>query len=224
VYLRREDPETRMSSRLPPATLGLIVANVLAFIVQQAGGETLLVHFALWPWGPVHTVMGANGPVQVGFQVWQLVTYAFLHGGIAHIFFNMFGLFIFAGAIEYALGLRRFLVYYFVCVVTAALAHLLVVRYVTGGFYPTIGASGGVFGILLAFAMLFPRQRIVLLFPPVPMPAWLFVSGYAILELVLGVTGTASGVAHFAHLGGLLGGLALMLYWRRRPPRAAPRG
>lgn len=207
-----------MSSRLPPATLSLIIGNIVVFVLQKLSGDMLLLYFALWPWGSTQAVMTGHGTVQVSFHVWELVTYAFLHGGIAHIFFNMFALFVFAGAIENVLGLRRFLLYYLVCVVTAALTQLLVVRYASGGFYPTIGASGGVFGILLAFAMLFPRERLILLFPPVPMPAWVFVAGYAVLELFFGVTGTASGIAHFAHLGGMLGGLVLMLLWRRRLP------
>ncbi|MGH8225794.1 MAG: rhomboid family intramembrane serine protease [Gammaproteobacteria bacterium] len=207
-----------MFSRLPPATLGLLIANVVVFLLQQVTGNVLLIHFALWPWGPAEMLMTGQGPVMVGFQPWQLVSYAFLHGGIAHIFFNMFALYMFGGVIERVFGLRRFLFYYFVCVITAALTHLLVVRYITGGFYPTIGASGGVFGILLAFGMLFPHERIVLLIPPIPMPAWVFVAGYGVLELVLGVTGTAAGIAHFAHLGGMLGGIVLILYWRGKLP------
>jgi len=207
-----------MFSRLPPVTLGIIVANVVVFLVQQVAGQYMLAWFALWPWGPAQAAQSSHGVMMVGFHVWQLVTYGFLHGGIAHIFFNMFGLFIFGGAVEMAFGRNRFLLYYFVCLVTAALAHLLVVHFFTGGFYPTIGASGGVFGVLLAFGMLYPHQRVVLLFPPIPMPAWLFVTGYGLLELLLGVTGTASGIAHFAHLGGMLGGIVLILYWRGKFP------
>lgn len=203
-----------MSSRLPPVTLGLIIANVVAFMIQQVAGQYMVAWFALWPWGPVQAVQTSHGVVMVGFHLWQLVTYGFLHGGIAHIFFNMFGLFMFGATIEYTFGRNRFLLYYFVCLVTAALTHLLVVHFATDNFYPTIGASGAVFGVLLAFGMLFPHQRVVLLIPPIPMPAWLFVTGYGVLELVLGVTGTASGIAHFAHLGGMLGGIMLILYWR----------
>ena len=207
-----------MFSRLPPVTLGIIIANVVVFLFQQAAGQTMLAWLALWPWGPAQPFQTSHGIVMIGFHVWQLVTYGFLHGGIAHIFFNMFGLFIFGGAIELTFGRNRFLLYYFVCLVTAALAHLLVVHFFTGGFYPTIGASGGVFGVLLAFGMLYPHQRVMLLFPPIPMPAWLFVTGYGVIELVLGVTGTASGIAHFAHLGGMLGGIVLILYWRGKFP------
>jgi len=207
-----------MPTRLPPATLGIILATIGVFILQQVAGNSLLVWFALWPWGTAQPVQTSHGIIMAGFHVWQLITYGFLHGGIAHIFFNMFALFIFGGAIEAAFGRNRYLFYYFACMVTAALTHLLVVYFFTGGFYPTIGASGGVFGILLAFGMLFPHQRIMLLIPPIPMPAWVFVAGYGLLELLFGVTGTASGIAHFAHLGGMLGGILLILYWRGKLP------
>jgi membrane associated rhomboid family serine protease len=207
-----------MPSRFPPATLGLIVANVILFIFQKMGGNAwLLINFALWPWGPAHPIMTHHGVVFVGFKVWQIVTYAFLHGSIAHIFFNMFALYIFGVVIERTLGVKRYLFYYFVCAITAAITHLLVARFITGGFYPTIGASGAIFGVLLAFGMLYPHQRIYLWFA-LPMPAWVFVTGYGILELVLGVTGYQAGVAHFAHLGGMIGGIILMLYWLGKLP------
>lgn len=206
-----------MPTRLPPATLGIILATVAVFILQQMTGPAFTIWFALWPWGPMHTFIAGPQTFHASFHVWQLVTYGFLHGGIAHIFFNMFALFIFGGAIEMAFGRNRYLFYYLACIVTAALTHLLVVYFFTGGFYPTIGASGGVFGILLAFGMLFPRQRVYLWFA-VPMPAWAFVTGYGVLELVFGITGTATGIAHFAHLGGMLGGILLILYWRGKLP------
>ncbi|HEX5313513.1 MAG TPA: rhomboid family intramembrane serine protease [Gammaproteobacteria bacterium] len=206
-----------MFFRPPPTTLSLIIANVAIFIIQQATGPFLVVHFALWPWGPHIALAAGTGTVFVGFEIWQLVTYAFLHGSIAHIFFNMFALYMFGSVIERTLGERRYLLYYFVCVVAAALTHLLVVRFLTGGFYPTIGASGGIFGILLAFGMMYPRERVYFWFA-LPMPAWVFVTGYGVLELVLGVTGTAEGIAHFAHLGGMIGGLPLMLYWMGKLP------
>jgi len=105
-----------------------------------------------------------------------------------------------------------------VCVVSAALAQLLVARMAGGAPYPTIGASGGVFGLLLAFGMMFPRRMVMLLFPPIPMPAWLLVTLYGALELLLGITGTQAGVAHFAHLGGMAGGFLMIQYWRGRLP------
>ena len=177
----------------------LIAANFAVFLVLLAA-PGLVTPFALWPIG-------------AGFLPWQLVTYAFLHGSLMHIAFNMFALYMFGGAIERVFGTRRYIAYYFVCVVSAALAQLLTAA-LSGAVYPTVGASGGVFGLLLAYAMYFPHNRIMLIFPPIPMPARLFVIVYAALELFLGVTGTEEGVAHFAHLGGLVGGFLMIRYWR----------
>ena len=149
---------------------------------------------------------------------WQVITYGFLHGGLMHIGFNMLALYMFGGQLERAFGSRRFLVYYMGCIFAAALTQLTVLSFVGGEAYPTVGASGGVFGLLLAYGLFFPHHKVMLLIPPIPMPAWLFVSLYGLLEIYLGVTGTQSGVAHFAHLGGMLGGWLLIRQWRRRPP------
>jgi len=148
---------------------------------------------------------------------WQLVTYSFLHGGLMHVGFNMFALWMFGAEVERVWGPRRMAMAYFASVVSGAVAQLLVggLFVATGG--PVIGASAGVFGILLAYALIFPNRTIVLLIPPIPMPARVFVLLYATLELVLGVTGTQEGVAHFAHLGGLLGGWLVYKYGRARP-------
>jgi membrane associated rhomboid family serine protease len=142
-----------------------------------------------------------------------------MHGGFTHIAFNMIALFMFGGAIERTFGARNFVVYYFVCAVAAAVAQLLVLNYFSPDkFFPTLGASGAVFGLLLAFGMLYPHEKLMLMFLPIPIPAWLFVSGYAAIELTMGVTGIEPGVAHFAHLGGMLGGIVLIQYWRGRLP------
>lgn len=207
-----------MPLNMPPVTRNLLIANVLVFVLQQIFPEPLLAHFALWPWGATHLMQSSSGLTEVGFGVWQLITYGFMHGGFTHILFNMFALWMFGTTIEQVLGARHFLIYYFVCLVVAGLCHELVVQFVTHGFYPTIGASGAIFGVLLAFGMLFPHQRIMLLIPPIPMPAWLFVAGYGAIELFLGVSGRESGVAHFAHLGGMLGGVVLLQYWRGKLP------
>jgi len=127
----------------------------------------------------------------------------------------MLALAMFGGEVERVWGPKRYVTYYFACVISAALAQLLV-NALTGSAEATIGASGGVFGLLLAFGMLFPQRTIVPLFPPIPMPAWVFVTLYGVLELFLGVTGNEAGVAHFAHLGGMLGGYLLILYGRAR--------
>ena len=192
-----------MFPSIPPATRALILINVGVYLLQQVANPLIEGLFALWPLG------------SPAFRPWQLITYAFLHGSLAHIFFNMFALFMFGRALEAYWGGRRFLLFYLVCVVTAALTQLAAQRG-AGVNEQVIGASGGIFGVLLAFAWYFPRQRIMLLFPPIPMPAWLFVTLYGLLELFFGVTGTEAGVAHFAHLGGMAGGALCILYWRLR--------
>ena len=191
---------------MPPVTSALIAANV-AILLLQGLLPGLVIPFALWPWGA--SQIGSQG----GFAPWQLVTYAFLHGSLLHLAFNMFALYMFGGAIERVFGGKRYLVYYFMSVLAAAVTQLLVAA-LSGGVYPTVGASGGVFGLLLAYAIYFPRSRVMLLFPPIPMPARVFVVIYAVLELYLGVTGSQEGVAHFAHLGGMLGGYLTLKYWR----------
>jgi rhomboid family protein len=189
-----------------PVTSALIAANVAIFLLQTVL-PGLVIPFALWPWGASQADPG------VGFAPWQLVTYAFLHGSLLHLAFNMFALYMFGGAIERVFGGRRYLTYYFMSVIAAAVTQLLVAA-LSGGVYPTVGASGGVFGLLLAYGIYFPRSRVMLLFPPIPMPARVFVVIYAVLELYLGVTGSQEGVAHFAHLGGMLGGYLTLKYWR----------
>jgi membrane associated rhomboid family serine protease len=187
---------------MPPATQLLIVVNVVAFLATMALGDALVVPFALWPVGP-------------GFMPWQPLTYAFVHGGLTHLLFNMFALYMFGSDLERVWGTRRYLTYYGVCVLSAAATQLLFSA-MTGAQSPTVGASGGVFGLLLAFAMVFPKRMIMPLFPPIPMRAPVFVAVYGALELLFGVTGTFQGVAHFAHLGGLAGGFLLMRAGRRR--------
>ena len=191
-----------MSALLPPATRALILINVGVFLLQSAAGDLMAGLFALWP---LHSGL---------FRPWQVLTYGFLHASVLHVFLNMFALFMFGGALERYWGARRLVIFFLVCVLSAALTQLAVEP--PAAEEPTIGASGGIFGVLLAFAWYFPRQRVMLLFPPIPMPAWLFVTLYALLELFFGVTGRQPGVAHFAHLGGLLGGALCILYWRTR--------
>jgi membrane associated rhomboid family serine protease len=204
---------------MPPATQAIIGVNVVVFLLQLSMGDSMTVLFALWPLG----ASAVFGP-EVGFAPWQLVTYGFLHdpNGYAHIFFNMFAIYTFGSALEQFLGTRWYLVLYFVSVVTAGVTQLGV-NALLGSPYPTLGASGGVFGLLLAFGMFFPRQRIMLLFPPIPMPAWVAVTLFGALELFLGVTGSQAGVAHFAHLGGMLGAFVLIQHRRGKPPFAKRR-
>lgn len=194
---------------IPPATQLLLWTNLAVFLLDQFVLDRRLSNeFALWPLGS-----GAAGGT--GFMPWQLVSYSFLHENFEHIFFNLLGLVMFGGDVERVWGQRRFLTYYFVCVLSAGLTQLLF-SWLTDSFEPTIGASGGLFGLLLAFALLFPHRKVILLILPIPMPAWLFVTLYGLAELYMGVTGTMAGVAHFAHLGGLLGGWLILSYGRKR--------
>jgi membrane associated rhomboid family serine protease len=204
-----------LMSKLPPVTAALLVANILIYMLQQGGGESMLVDFALWPLGHAQFGHLDNGTVvRIGFQPWQLFTYAFMHGNFPHLAFNMLALWMFGGPVENVLGPRRFTFFYFACVLGAACAQLAVIAlFQPQQFYPTVGASGGVFGLLLAFAMFYPHARLALIFLPIPVPAPIFVVGYMILELLLGITGTQAGVAHFAHLGGAIVGYVLIRLW-----------
>ncbi len=207
-----------MFPRLPPVTKALLIANVVVFLLQQPFllGDATFEPFMLWPIG----VFDAFSPGQ-NFQLWQLLTYGFLHGSFSHLFFNMLALYMFGGPLEQTWGEKRFLTYYLVCVAGAGLCQLLVGWWMLSNGsapYPTLGASGGIFGLLLAFGMLFPNQRVVLLFPPIPMKARTFVIVFGALELLMGFTGWQPGVAHFAHLGGMLFGWLMIRYWRGQPP------
>jgi membrane associated rhomboid family serine protease len=180
----------------------LITITVISYLLTAGADESTISFLALWP-------------LQSNFMPWQLVTYAFLHANLMHLAFNMYGLWLFGGAMENLLGRRTFLQLYFSSVLSAALMQLLVTS-VSGVDTPTVGASGGVFGLLLAYGMCFPRHKLMLLFPPIPMSARLFVTLYAVIELTLGVTGSQQGVAHFAHIGGMIGGYLVIRRWRRR--------
>ena len=161
----------------------------------------MYAYFALWP-------LGSEFPP---FRLWQLLTYGFLHdtNGLGHLFFNMFGLWMFGRDLERMMGSQRFLIYFLTCVIGAGIVQLLVAL-TTGMNYPTLGASGGVFGILLLYGMTFPNRMIVLLIPPIPMKAKYFVVIFGVLELYAGISGRAPGVANFAHLGGMLFGFLLL--------------
>ncbi|HEX4328594.1 MAG TPA: rhomboid family intramembrane serine protease [Burkholderiales bacterium] len=179
----------------------LIILNVVFYGIERAIPELTIVNFALWP---LNSGAAGNPP----FEVWQLITYAFLHDPdhLTHILLNMWALFIFGPDVERVLGIKRYAGLYFTSVLTAGLTQMAFSYFAALSGY-TVGASGAVFGVLLAFAVFFPKRIIVLIIPPIPLPARIFVVLYAALELYLGVTGTQEGVAHFAHLGGLVGAL-----------------
>ena len=192
------------------AVICLIAANVLVFALQSASPHLMEGLFALWPLQPDPAVGQSN------FHFWQIITYAFLHDTrhLAHILFNMWGLWMFGSEIERYVGPRRLLACYFASVLTAAITQLFVPELFGAPPVPVIGASGGVFGLLLAYALMFPQRKIMLLIPPIPMPAWVFATLYAGVELFLGLTGSLSGVAHFAHLGGMIGSALVFMQWR----------
>ncbi len=209
-------------NRIPPVTQALLMAMAILFLLQTFIGNETFAQLMLWPWGDFPVGTDADGlPTTIGFMPWQLVTYAFLHGSMGHLFFNALALFQFGGRLEDVWGPKRYALFFFTCVVGAGLCQLGVSSWLYDpnvGPIPTIGASGGIYGLLLAYGMLFPRERVMLLIPPIPMSARTLVIVFGVIELVLGVTGTASGIAHFAHLGGMLFGWLLLRYWRGQPP------
>ncbi len=198
---------------MPVVTKTLLIANVAVFLAQMVADQALVVWFGLWP---IASPSYASAGITTAFMPWQVITYSFLHGNGLHIAVNMLGLYMFGSEVERVMGPRRYATYYFVSVLTAAAAQLVMSLASPGPAYPTVGASGGVFGLLLAYGTFFPNRIVMLIFPPIPMPARVFVFVYAAIELYLGVTGTQAGVAHFAHLGGMLGGWLLLRHWRRR--------
>ncbi len=201
-------PNTQFSV-FPPAIKYLLIWNAIIFLA------TIDIFGGNWTtFGSVVNKYMVLQPFGHGFAPWQLVTYLFLHADLSHIFFNMFALWIFGQSLERVWGTKRFLIYYFLTGIGAGLIHLAV----SGGH--AIGASGAVFGILLGFGMMFPNQYIILLFPPIPIKAKYFVAIFGLIELYSGVTRADSGVAHFAHLGGLIVGYILIKIYRlnKRPP------
>lgn len=204
-----------LQDKVSDVTKNLIIINVIAFLAQQALPR-IGVDFT--------GMMGLHYFASEKFGIWQLLTYMFMHGNVSHIFFNMFALWMFGSALEDIWGSWRFLVFYLVTGVGAGLMQELVwsisyspeqLAYFSDALL-TIGASGAVYGILLGFGMMFPNAPIFFLFIPIPIKAKWFVLGYGLLELFYGVTGSADGVAHFAHLGGMLFGFILIKLWEKR--------
>jgi membrane associated rhomboid family serine protease len=197
--------------QVTPVVRALLIACAVCFGVQVLLGDRLLAPLALWP---LEGMRGASL-----FRPWQLVSYSFLHDGFTHLLFNMFALWMFGPEIERLMGSQRFTFYWIVCVVSAAALQLMVQHLSSGLSAPMVGASGGIFGLLLAFGMAYPHRKLMLMFPPIPMPAWLFVTLYGLLELYLGVSGRGGNIAHFAHVGGMIGGFVLLTLWRKKARR-----
>ena len=211
-------------SSLPPVTKNLIIINVIVFVASLLNQNFMIGTFALFY------------PTSVYFHWWQVVTHMFMHGGFWHIFFNMYTLLIFGCVVERIIGSKKFLLFYFICGLGAVALHLGVEylqmqSYMQGAALgnataiqniamikntPTVGASGAIYGVLMGFAMLFPESRMTLLFPPVTLSAKWMVAIFAAIELFTGVTGISAGIAHFAHLGGMLIGWLMILSWRKR--------
>ena len=211
-------------SSLPPVTKNLIIINVIVFVASLLNQNFMIGTFALFY------------PTSVYFHWWQVVTHMFMHGGFWHIFFNMYTLLIFGCVVERIIGSKKFLLFYFICGLGAVALHLGVEylqmqSYMQGAALgnataiqniamikntPTVGASGAIYGVLMGYAMLFPESRMTLLFPPITLSAKWMVVIFAAIELFTGVTGLSAGIAHFAHLGGMLIGWLMILSWRKR--------
>lgn len=189
---------------LPPAVKNLLIINIIVFLGTYLIGDPMYQLFALFPIGSPF------------FRWWQFVTHMFMHGNFAHIFFNMWSLFVFGPLLERLWGSKKFLIFYFVCGLGAALCHELVLMTQPLSNIPTVGASGAIYGLLLGFGMLYPNYVLTLVFPPVSLKAKWFVIIFAGIELLTGILGTNDGVAHFAHLGGMLFGLILILIWKKK--------
>ena len=189
-------------SMLPPVVKHLLIINVIVYLAT-----VVLERYGYYN---ITNMLALNSIPTGRFGVWQLLTYMFMHASFSHLFFNMFALWMFGYILENYWGSRRFLFYYLVCGVGAGLCNILI-----PGWGLTVGASGAVYGVLLAFGMMFPEERIYLYFL-MPIKAKWFVIGYAVIELLEGIF-VSDGIAHFAHLGGMLFGLLLILYWRKHP-------
>jgi membrane associated rhomboid family serine protease len=205
--------------RIPPATQALLWALGIGFLLQYLASDFTFAQLTLWPPGE-H--FDAQGRAFWPFRPWQLLTYGFQHGGMGHLFFNALALFQFGPAIEQAWGSRRFAIYFLASVVGSGVLQLIVAMLRPQDAYPVIGASGGIYAVLLAYGMLFPHHRMMLLLPPIPMSARTMVIVFGALSLLFGLTGTVGGIAHFVHLGGLLVGWLLIRFWLRpKGPRAS---
>ena len=205
-------------STIPPVTRNLIIINTIVLLFTALTGDRMYQLFALYAF---------ESPL---YKPWQIVTHMFMHGGFWHLFFNMYTLMIFGSQLERVWGSKKFLLFYFVTGLGAALCHNLVIHWQIAGYLaagnsasaqmamqiPTVGASGAIYGVLLGYGMLWPNSVLQLIFPPVRLTAKWFVIIFGAIELVTGLTGMGGNIAHFAHLGGMLFGLIMILYWKKK--------
>ena len=223
-YYYNENRRNNFLSNIPTATKNIIITNVIVFVGILVNEGFMVENFALFY------------PASQYFRPWQFLTHMFMHGGFFHLFFNMYTLFFFGCVLENTIGLRKFVIFYFVCGLGAAALHTGVqwiqaasmmsaigdgsatamASYHALKLTPTVGASGAIYGVLLGYAMLFPYSKKTLLFPPVTLSAKWMVAIFAGIELFTGITGTMDGVAHFAHLGGMVFGWILIVYWKKK--------
>lgn len=194
-------------SNVPVVTKNLLIINVILFAATFLGERFFKTNVMGW--------LVLYDPHSVLFRFWQPVTYMFMHGGFWHLFMNMYTLYIFGSVVERMIGSRKFTILYLISGLGAAAVHLLVMTWMRGAAAPMLGASGAVYGVLIAYAMIFPNSRISLIFPPISLNAKWMVIIFAVLSLVVGVTGTAEGVAHFAHLGGMIFGFFVVYFWKK---------
>ncbi len=216
-----QDNRRGFLQNIPPVTRNLILVNILMFIATIFNENFMIGTFGLFY------------PSSTYFHWWQVLTHMFMHGGFWHIFFNMYTLFIFGVVVERIIGSKKFLFFYFVCGLGAAALQMgtqwiemqmfmnsdsatALQNIVALKTTPTVGASGAIYGVLIGYAMLFPESKMTLIFPPVTLSAKWMVIIFAGIELFTGVFGIVDGVAHFAHLGGMLIGWLLIRWWRRR--------
>ncbi len=204
-------------SQIPTVTKNLVAINILMFIATLVNKNFMVANFAMFY------------PASPFFKPWQILTHMFMHGGFWHIFFNMYSLLMFGSILERSLGPKKFLIFYFVTGLGAVALHTGVEWmqarvFITNGAVdayqqllvtPTLGASGAIYGVLIGFAMLYPQARLILIFPPIPVKAKWLVIIFAAIELFSGINGIQDGVAHFAHLGGMLFGWLLIRWWRK---------
>lgn len=204
-------------SQIPTVTKNLVAINILMFIATLVNENFMVANFAMFY------------PASPFFKPWQILTHMFMHGGFWHIFFNMYSLLMFGSILECSLGTKKYLIFYFVTGLGAAALHtgvewLQARVFIANGIAqayqqllvtPTLGASGAIYGVLIGFAMLYPQARLTLIFPPIPMTAKWLVIIFAAIELFSGINGIQDGVAHFAHLGGMLFGWLLIRWWRK---------
>ena len=207
-----------MPFNLPRITKALLIANVVVFALQWMLGEGNTRVFELWPLSDGFHDPSGSVPQ---FMPWQLVTAGFMHADFWHLFFNMIALVMFGAPLEYVWGERRFATFYFTCLVGAGLCHLVYATWALqtqSTLISAVGASGAVYGLVLAYGMLFPTRRMVIFPIPISMTARTFAILYGALAVFYGVTGSQAGVGHVAHLGGMLFGWLLIRYWRGQPP------